>query len=248
MAGTYFDFSNTPINSDITLKAKWCCASQEEPYPEGWDGDGAMRVTLTNGKVLTTNDNAVANKMLAGNMTYSNGMNAQIGDQNIVGFMLEGTNTPMTITAAQVKKLDFGKGYITGQGFTSVLTKYSFTSLTTMTGFQSGTTTLPLFMTSGLPPLLTGVVLNVPESVTNIENFLIKMNYKMFSKIICNGPPPTITNTADAKRFLAHSKNEYGALAAGTYLNVTGPYADDWMAAYPNDESDEWYIRRLEKV
>lgn len=33
MAGSYFDFANTPIEKDTTLKAKWCCAGDDdEPF------------------------------------------------------------------------------------------------------------------------------------------------------------------------------------------------------------------------
>lgn len=47
MAGSYFDFSTTPINSDITLKAKWCgCGGGEPVFP--FSGD-YFRVTLTDG-------------------------------------------------------------------------------------------------------------------------------------------------------------------------------------------------------
>lgn len=57
-----FDFGNTPITSDITLKAGWCCeeVEPENPFPDGskeselwatfYHGKGA-RVTLANGEV-----------------------------------------------------------------------------------------------------------------------------------------------------------------------------------------------------
>lgn len=52
MAGTYFDFSNTPITSDTTLKAKWCgCGGPEDGIIASfYQGQGA-RVTLKSGQV-----------------------------------------------------------------------------------------------------------------------------------------------------------------------------------------------------
>lgn len=48
-----FDFGNTPITSDITLKAGWCCenSAENDITSRFYDGEGA-RITLSDGKIV----------------------------------------------------------------------------------------------------------------------------------------------------------------------------------------------------
>lgn len=100
-----FDFGNTTITSDITLKAGWCCEEEEPTIPELWDGEW-MKVTLTDGRVAYAPDKATAMSLVK----HSNGASGYVAIQQ--NFVDEDGNN-VYINRQQVKQIDFGTEYTT---------------------------------------------------------------------------------------------------------------------------------------
>ncbi len=101
MAGSYFDFSTTPITSDITLKAKWCgCQGGEPVFP--FSGD-YFRVTLTDGTKWLAPDNRT-NAYNFVNSSGTSGNNAGV-------LVSEDGSTTRTVKTVEVTEIEFGKGW-----------------------------------------------------------------------------------------------------------------------------------------
>lgn len=127
MAGSYFDFSTTPINSDITLKAKWCgCSGGEPVFP--FSGD-YFRVTLTDGT-----------KWLAPN-NRTNAYNFVNSNANNVGVLVsEDGSTTRTVKTVEVTEIEFGKGWeeCTIQSICSYGNSNRWDNLVKISGYPEG--------------------------------------------------------------------------------------------------------------
>jgi len=97
-----FDFGNTPITSDITLKAGWCCEGGD--MPELWDGEW-MRVILTNGTVAYAPDEGTAISLVKHNNTS--------GYVTVLQNFTDENGNAVAVQRSLVKQIDFGTAYTT---------------------------------------------------------------------------------------------------------------------------------------
>lgn len=98
-----FDFGNTPITSDITLKAAWCCPEHEDPY-NLWDGEW-MKVTLTDGRVVYAPDRSTALSLVKHNNTS--------GYVSVIQNFVDESGNNVYVNRQLVKQIDFGTEYTT---------------------------------------------------------------------------------------------------------------------------------------
>lgn len=128
MAGTYFDFSNTPITSDTTLKAKWCgCGGSEAPtFP--FTGD-YFRVTLTDGTKWV----APADKIAAYMFVDSRGGRTET-------LVAEDGISTQVVGSYQVAEIEFGKGWehCTNQYICCFSSQNRWDALVKVSGYPEG--------------------------------------------------------------------------------------------------------------
>lgn len=229
----YFDFENTPINNDITLKAKWCCSGGgQNPYGL-WDDDRMLRVTTSSGVYYCSD--------LTAAIAFVNGTGSSTAPSS--GFVDE-AGVAKTITPRDVLSIDFGKGFNTNQSLNNFLVDLYFTSLTSITGFHHplvfGQTFYSGNENSALAPICESTIYFPPN--TGLGTFFMWAAVRFCGTIIFDFPPTGISTNS---LFLAASRATAPAYQRG--IKLGGDYADDWLALFPNSAGPSSY-RKLIKA
>lgn len=255
-----FDFENTPITKDIELKAKWCCAQPGpdpwEPGPEGpaytndemWDSDSVARLVLTDGREVICDDLFAMNMLFCGGSVSSIGWAQGNSTTKVSGFKLvneDGTTSPISVSGEMVKSVELGRGYTGAQyqandnwpissGFTSSI----FPNVTFFRGFAEGTNYIGSAFFQ-LPSTVKGAIINIPSTFSTSGNILTRLPYgttqDQIAKVIFSSPNYPAATSSYNEFISAYN------MACGSYPNqpvppipITGPYATQWKAAYPN--------------
>lgn len=138
----YFDFSTTPITSDITLKARWCCA--EPPEPEvttitlEFTGSGLASFQNKWLKTIKIGDKTVAGGA-SSTLSVVPGMTVEISEQEDGGFGYWGNNSLPLVANVPCKIISMPKmemftvpGAVTDNMF------YAFNNSGTITEYPAG--------------------------------------------------------------------------------------------------------------
>lgn len=98
-----FDFGNTPIASDITLKAGWCCenSAENDITSRFYDGEGA-RITLSDGKIVYIRPGDLVNIPAHVSVLFAH-TNPDFSDSGTI-----------SVNTADVVSFEFGNGSKTG--------------------------------------------------------------------------------------------------------------------------------------
>lgn len=262
MAGTYFDFPNTPITNDITLKAKWCCAGGGEPEFD-FKGDW-FEVTLTDGtKWHPKTQNVAYNFVLSG--------------QHNVGTLFNDSETSRYVKTAEVKKIEFGKGwddFVISKGPLTSICCYNnldrWDNLAYIGGCPEGLGNSITVANDEHIPLSIGAAIyggsstvsevewnfKFPRSMMRVSSFTLThfdLSYgyndgrQLFGKLYFDFSPYEINNDFPSykvnKLFLmCGGLSQYqceGSEYIGNYaawakgFGLGGPYADEWLAYLP---------------
>lgn len=175
MPGSYFDFSTTPINSDITLKAKWCGCGGGTPEDEiiagFYQGNGA-RVTNVNGTVGYVHKNSYSG--FSGNSAIPWYANPDFsGSFNV-------------ITPVQIKSVEFGQDGTEGLGYNAFAYPY-YNNIEMITGSLTWVPEKFLFSGYYTAPKLS-VKLEIPSTVTGTLQRFINNRGNACGAIIFNCP------------------------------------------------------------
>lgn len=178
MTGTYFDFSNTPITSNITLKAKWCgCGGgpEDDIIASFYQGQGA-RVTLTTGEVKYVPISEYA--------SFSDGK--IVSCYSTPDF----TGERETVDPIWFKSIEFGKGEATLLAPRALAGDFHYRNLSLVTGKLDHVP--ESFLSSGAALPTMNVMLEV--TANTIGQGFMSSQFRASGTIIFNCPESAFTN------------------------------------------------------
>lgn len=250
MAGTYFDFSNTPITSDTTLKAKWCgCGGPTTPGYTPPTEDDYLVVTLKDGNKYVAKSAQVATGVL---QTSPNSL-VYLYPVNNDG-SISTTTVPLFVRG--VAKIEFGEKYLDIPSMNLQLVLELNKNETEIGILPNSTNTIgsgffgQTVLNNGQAPdygcvKFPGGVFSFPTEVQTVQLSLLFHNPMCLAKngIIANIPTSRFVGI-ETYRHSAFSWDVEGN-AQQHPVNVYGPYADEWLSFFPNEPRT--YYRNLVK-
>lgn len=240
MAGSYFDFSNTPITKDTSLKAKWCCG--EPATPELWDGswaggdNGYVRWTLTDGKVLVTDRS-----------DYKKYLNPSDSTMSIGGTSSDGAG--VAFYPDRVAKIDISPKAYANDVFVGL--KYSYPYFTNLVevnanlinviGISDGSLTIMISTSSEVKGT---ILLGDKITAGGIQRVALFGGNVFTGVVVVNCPMESfycIKNNAIYDRALPFSTSTANGAYPTSSITVIGKYADDLLATFPNQNGTSYY-------